>query len=454
MQDLGKIDNKLLFSLLKFFMIGLGAISVPLVLSRVLPFYFAPVLGLLVAMAMYTLLYNNRVTHSLACALIPYAVFYCLISYSLLIIVTNLLYISNVIELPKEMSFFDDPFLPTLFMDPVCFVTFLIIYLKNGRVSICQDCRIHKGPALERGKLGEILTSESRRQILNLTVLFGLMTVVDWVYFFLLYDRAALLNNRDIYIFIWFNLIAFALDIGYYGMRYYNIYLDLKDNGAIINEEEIEDMSAKTYLRFYVICGNHIYVNAKTMDYDRTDRDVIDSPFVIRRNVNGCTTEQVRQMAEMLTGNHKGELRFFFGRMLPDLINHRVMRYFYFLDGDDTDLPELPLNGEWMDFEMVKTIYATNPSMLAKVFLSDISRMTTVVLTQKLFNENGYRKIKAKSYQPTYNLPEVREHRYDFQDDKWIRIAMFNSDNKAYALRRWWRRHFDAIAQKLWDRER
>lgn len=454
MQDLTKIDNKLLISLLKFFAIGLGAIAVPLVLSRILPFYFAPVIGLLAAMAVYTLLYNHRITHSLACALIPYAVFYCLISYSFAVIITNLLYITNVIKLPKEMSFFDDPFLPTLFMDPVCFLTFLTIYLRNSRLSICVDCRIYKGPALERGKLGEILTSETRKQVLNLTVLFGLMAVIDWVYYFLLYDKDALLNSRDVYIFIWFNFIAFALDIGYYSMRYYNIYLDLKENGAIMNEDELEDLTYKTYLRFYVICGNHIYVNTKTMDYDHTERDVIDSPFVMRRNMNGGSTEQVRQMIEMLTGNQKGELRFFFGRMLPDLVNHRVMRYFYFLDGDDTNLPELPLDGEWMDFEMVKTIYATNPSMLSKVFLSDISRMTTVVLTQKLFNENGYRKIKAKSYQPSYNLVEVRKHHYDFQDDKWIRISMFNSDNKAYTLRRWWRKHFGAIAQRLWDQER
>ena len=69
--------------------------------------------------------------------------------------------------------------------------------------------------------------------------------------------------------------------------------------------------------------------------------------------------------------------------------------------------------------------------------LTDLSRMITVILTQKIFDERGYRRIKVKSYQPSFDLVELREKNYDFQDDKWIRISLFNSDMRGFHFRRW-----------------
>ncbi len=93
-----------------------------------------------------------------------------------------------------------------------------------------------------------------------------------------------------------------------------------------------------------------------------------------------------------------------------------------------------------MDFSELMGLYNTNPNSISRIFLSDISRMTTIVLTQKIFNEEGVRRIKTKSYRPTYDLVEIQKKDYDFQDDKWIRISMFNSDTKAFSLRKWFRK--------------
>ena len=57
------------------------------------------------------------------------------------------------------------------------------------------------------------------------------------------------------------NIIAFVIDEIYFASRYYNMYLDLKENGEIITEDELGDMTTKTYLRYYVVCGNNIYIN-------------------------------------------------------------------------------------------------------------------------------------------------------------------------------------------------
>ena len=48
--------------------------------------------------------------------------------------------------------------------------------------------------------------------------------------------------------------------------------------------------------------------------------------------------------------------------------------------------------------------------------------------------------MKIKSYKPTFDLLELREHKYDFQDDKWLCIAMYNSDLRGFHIRKWWDR--------------
>ena len=39
-------------------------------------------------------------------------------------------------------------------------------------------------------------------------------------------------------------------------------------------------------------------------------------------------------------------------------------------------------------------------------------------------------------YKPTFNMSEIRTGNYDFQDDKWMRISIFNSDTKLYRMKR------------------
>ena len=348
------------------------------------------------------------------CMVVPYAIFYCMIVYAFLSIILNVLDIWSIIHVPKELSFFNDPYIPALMLDPVCLVVLAIFYMRRNKLAICIDCKISKGLSLERGKLGEILNVESRLQLINLICLFAVLSAIIWIYYFVWYYQHALVNSRDWYIFVWINIIAFILDEIYFASRYYNIYLGLRENGEIITEAELSDMTMKTYLRFYVVCGNKIFINTKVADAHHSNRFVIDTPFVTKRNVNGITSGEVHGIIQKLTGVIDGELRFCYGRKSPDM----------------------NIVGEWLDFELMKVIYNEKPNTVSSIMLTDISRIVTIILTQKLFDERGYRKMKIKSYHPTFDLPEVRAKNYDFQDDKWLRIAMYNSDIRGYHIRR------------------
>lgn len=438
MEDLKKVSSLQLYTFWKNLSVGLLAIVALMAFSILLPFYFSPILALIFAAFLYTILYNNKLNHSSVCMLVSYSIFICLISYSFATIILNILYIWDFISLPPELTFFTKPYIPTLILCPVCFVTMLIIFFRRRKLSICVDCKLELGSSNERGKLGNILTYESHFQLRNLLFLFGILSVAVWIYYLFFYVNTDV-NNRDWYVFMWLTIIAFVLDEVYFMFRYYNLYLDLKENNEIISQEELQDMTAKTYLRYYVICGEYIYLDAKSSDSNTPYKEVIDTPFFTKRSVNGITFPEVTSIIRKMTGVSDGELRFFFGRKLRDIDRHSLLRYFYFLDGAVENYPELNVRGEWISFDRLKKIYSFNPGNLSNICVADITRLATIVLTQKIFDEKGYRKNKLKSYHPNFTLKEVRDSDTDFQDDKWIRISLFNSDTPMYSLKRWFR---------------
>lgn len=141
-----------------------------------------------------------------------------------------------------------------------------------------------------------------------------------------------------------------------------------------------------------------------------------------------------------MTGVDNGELRFFFGRKGSASEKQSILRYFYFLDGTIEDYPSLKTPGEWLDFNQLKKIYSASPGLLSDMTVADTNRLATIIITEKLFNDKGFRKSKIKSYVPTFSLEEVRDSVLDFQDDKWIKISSFNSDRRFFRLRTWWRK--------------
>lgn len=438
MQDLEKVSSLQLYSFWKNLSVGLLTVVGVLAFSILLPFYFSPIIALLAAAYLYTVLYNNKISRKPSCMVVSYAIFLCLIVFSFVSIILNILDIWGYVDLPNEFTFFAYPYIPSLTLCPVCFVTILIMFLRGNKLSLCVDCKIQYGDSRERGKIGSIMSYESHLQLRNLVILFGVLTAIIWGYYLYFYINTDV-NNRDWYVFMWLTIIVFVLDEVYFIFRYYNLYLDMMENNEIITQEELRDMTAKTYIRYYVICGEYVYMNFKSADPNLPFRPVIDTPFFTKRSVNGITIPEVTNIIRRMTGVKNGDLRFFFGRKMLDSDRRSLLRYFYFLDGKPEDYPELNVDGEWMTFDELKKMYSFKPENLAKICVSDITRLATIMLTYKIFDERGFRKNKLKSYRPTFTLKEVRDSRLDFQDDKWIRISMFNSDTPMYRVKRWYK---------------
>lgn len=438
MVERNKVSSTQLFLLWKNLSFSLAVLISVVVFTRLLPYFAAPMVSLVGAAVLYTLMYKIRMRDSGDCILMSYAVFYCLICYTFIAIVINVLYAWGIIMVPGELIFFNQPYLPTLLVMPISFLTVTVMYLRRHKLQICKDCRTKRGTPAERGIFGAILTNESGLQLRNLMILFGLISVVVWGYYLFIYVNISI-NGRDNFVFGWIDIIGFFLDEAYFAIRYYNLYLDLQERNEIISPDELSDMTAKTYVRFYVVCGNRLYIDSHSTDPTVPFKEVTDTPFETRRTVNGISELQIKNMAERMTGRD-GELRFFFGRKLHGNENHSILRYFYFVEPDENgEPPKLNSVGEWKDFDYLKRMYSNQPGEMSRLFISDLSRLATIILTEKTFDEKGNRKSRIKSYTPTFSLKDVRSSNLDFQDEKWIKISNFNSDTPFFRLKKMWR---------------
>lgn len=438
MEDLRKVNSLQLYSFWKNLSIGLLVVIGILAFSHMLPFYAAPIISLLAAAFLYAMYYNNRTSSEGKCMVVIYALLYAIINCTIVTIVLNVLTIWHLVKLPRELIFINDPYISSLLMNPVAFVTLAVIYARRNHLKVCDDCKLKAGGLYQPGRTGNIFRHESAYQIKNLTYLFGILSVIIWAYYYFIYIELGV-TSRDWYVFTWLTIIAFVLDEVYFVYRYYNLYLDLKENDEIISQEELNDMTSKTYLRYYVICENYIFLDEHTIEPHVEYREVIDTPFVTKKSVNGIPLPEVRLIINRMTGVDNGELRFYYGRKSAELKNHSVLRYFYFLNGKPQDYTDMPVNGEWMDFEDVKRIYTRTPGRFSSLAVRDLSRLATIILTEKIFNDEGMRKTRIRSYNPSFNLIDVRNSPLDFQDDKWVKISMFNSDTPFYSIKKFFR---------------
>ena len=447
MRDFGKVNSAELYGLWKNLSVCMLSVVATLIFSKLLPYYLSPVVALVISSGLYMYIYNTRVGTKRNCIIPPISILYSIVIYAFFTIILNLMHIWGLFEMPHEFIFFTDPFIPALILNPVSFIVFIVIYFRRKKLRPCIDCRSKRSFGGQRGAFG-ILNSEAHLQLKNFIVMSGVLTLAVWLYYQFSYINTNI-NGRDDYIFTWLTVIGVGLDWLYFSWRYYNLYLDLKENNELITPEELRDMTAKTYIRYYVVCGDKMYLTEHAVDSSGGKAEVIDTPFFTTQSMNGLQGDNVRNMIDRMTGVKNGELKFFYGRKSPDDNKHSLLRYFYFLDGDVSDYPELATPGEWVSFDKVKYIYSNFPNKMAELAVYDITRLATIMLTEKIFDENGFRKSGIKSYSPTFNLLEVRKSKIDFQDDKWIEISLFNSDTSFYKLKRWWKTRNHSSRKKI-----
>ncbi len=438
MEDLRKINSMQLYYLWRNLALSLLCVGIVMGGVHILPYYMAPVLSLFLCGVLYTMIWNNNISDDGSCMVVVETMLYSLLGYTFVSILLVVIQVLDLYNFPNEIIFFNDPFLPSLILLPMTFVVSLFALLFKKSMLSYKRFRSQYGGFRERGYFGLMTNSETDIQLKNMVGVFAVLTAIIWYYYLNVYVNVNQ-NGRDWYVFLWIVVIAVILDEIYFMMRYYNLYLDLQEHNEIITPEELRDVTAHTYLRFYVICGEYVYIDRNSVDRLNQKKGVFDTPFITKRTVNGIPTSEVKNIVERMTGKKGGELRFFFGRHLAGVDKHSLLRYFYFLDGDISEYGDMGMDGEWIHFDDVKRIYNAMPLKISTNALNDLSRLSTIILTERIYDEDGYRKNKIKSYKGNLTLSDVRKSTLDFQDDKWLNIANFNSDTKFFKIKKFLR---------------
>ncbi len=413
----------------------LAMVIVLMSFSRLLSPVLSPMVAILCAGVMYTLIYNTRIRQGGACVLSLYTIFLSFMVYAFVLVTLFILDRWHVIVLPPSLLT-KGMFIPILFLAPSVFITTVIVMMLKRRLRICVDCKLTFGDSYERGRVGAVYNNEANFQLRNLMLIFGVLSLLTWAYYIFLFTDINL-NQRDSYIFTWLVVIFIVADEIYFVYRYYNFYVDLREQNEILTPAEMDEMGENIFVRYYVVCGESTFLNSDSEGLVHPDRRVIDTPFFAKLPRFRNNEAEIRNEIERLTGIKGGELRFFFSRTSQFNNNRQILRYFYFLDGEPEQYNEaLGDKGEWIPLQVCKEIYMKTPSALASIYVADFTRLATIMLTEKIFDERGFRKLRLRNYRPTFTLKDVRESKLDFQDNKWLKVSMFNSDDKLFRLRR------------------
>ena len=203
--------------------------------------------------------------------------------------------------------------------------------------------------------------------------------------------------------------------------------------------KQIDNKKELIFLRYYLICGNYIYLSYN--NFSNYNRGKLDTPFFLKSDSHKVTLEESTNIIKDLSGIENGEIRFFYGRKSQRPRRNKMFRYFYFLKGDINEY-NIIKDGKWFNYDEIKEIYSSEPDKLSNILIADTTRIARILITEKVYDSYGNRKIALDNYVPTYDLYDLYNSDIDFQDDKWIRISLFNSDSKFYKIRKLFRQIF------------
>lgn len=317
-REFQKVNTEQIFLMWRNVAVSMLSLVLLHVLTTLLPAIFAPVISTVIAIFLYYQVVSSSYSRNETCGIVPYIFFLVVTSYTVILVLVNVLHVWGVIDLPNEMVFFDKPYLQSLVLAPIGFVTTLIIYLHRRKLTLCVNCKLTNGSPLDRGRVGVIYSNESAFQMLNIMALYAILTIVIYIYYLLEFIDVTI-TPRDRFIFSGVSIFFYIIDIVYFAMRYYNLYLDLKERDELLSPYDINTLGTRTYVRFYVIAGDSMYMASSSLDGLRDDEsDIIDTPFLIKRTVSGIQEYEIKRFIETQTGVHDGELRFFYGRAVAD----------------------------------------------------------------------------------------------------------------------------------------
>lgn len=423
-----------IISLWMHWVIGTGALVLPILLSLWVSLAWLPVIILIEIIGMYYYIQSAALLAP-RCYLIINVCAKSLILACIIMIVINLGYTTGEVNELYDQEALNPgiPYICVLIIAPCAFLfSFVAALLGRRRITFCQNCIRRYGTTPERGFIGFLYKKEGHMQMVFLAWLTGAETIYSWLYYFFAYINVNL-NSPDIFFFIVLPVAVYVLSCVYTGLRYLGLlsYYSREIIGTT------QQKGAVTEMRFAAICGDSMFLAPLDPELENTR---LDTPFrlTLRYRKDVSHEEAVDNFCN-LAHVQDAKVRFIYVSESGNL-DGTIRHYTAMVDSEDAiDASRWPF-GKWYNFYEVK--FLLNNSGLAPILAAEIVRVYTISMARKTYDSEGKRLYKIKNYRPTFKMSHVNDLDVDYNDNRWLFISANNEDRPFFRLRRFYHKLF------------
>lgn len=419
-----------IFSLVFVWIIAAGSINAVIALGlfvskKWLPFFVLALSVFVVVLAKYS---YRRKTPS--CYRIPAVATHILFLSALIMIVINLIGVKWEPQWVKSQPYNElIPYVSTLIVYPVTFFASLWYLFIGHRAIACVHCQIRHGSHTERGLIAKLFEQESRLQLKVLLVLSAIISIVEWVYYFLFYINVNY-NSPDIFFFFITPTVVTILSIGYFYTRYMGMWRHYCHNPAMVAVH-----GHSTAVRFIVIVNDHLLL-------DHYNPVIVDTPV---KCFLPFTTEVSLQRAREIFTEITGVKAQHLAAAYESEDTATLANAFHFLCFFDSvsELKGSIIPAQLYSYTRVTKMIRQH--VLAPELRSELERIYTVSMAWRTYHPDGRRIYPVKHYRPSFRFRDIRNYKVDYNDRRWLAVTATNEDKPFFRIRRFWNKYLNGI---------
>lgn len=410
-----------------------GAITLPLLLSMLVPRIWLPFICVAEAWALVAWSKSSDAPALDACSLVlrvasKIMLVTALVMFAIVILCTDWL-VPTVIHLQLYNS--EIPFITALVIFPVTIIMVLVWLFGGLAEGYCRRCQRRNGYYAGDSIIATLYYRETRYQLAILAVVSTAIGAVEYWYYFARYINSNL-NAPDRFFFNIIPIAMYALSLLFMAGRY---------NSMKMLFRTIEDShSAKvgrTAVRFLIFCGDELLLHPGA-------DNLWDTPVeaIVARTAS-VGEPQARLIFDGLTGVDNLPMRYCYTNE-GFATGSNMVHYAVF--ADDADRSRFAPDNVWFDPYMLDRALAGNA--LNPILANELFRIHTMTMAWKTYDRKGRRLYPIRHYRPTFRLRDLREWKVDYDDQKWFDVAHNNEDRPFYHLRNFWERLTGVFSHK------
>ena len=425
-------------SLWRVWAFSMGAPILVIVLGLWISLAWLPVLAFLLEFILFLRIRINRNAELPTCYLMPFVMSRILFWSGLIMLIIDQLNVHGYSERWFELVNPNLPYIPILVLAPVTAVIAGWAVWRKHNLRFCEDCRMRFGTPAERGFLGKMFSQEGRYQVEFTMTLGIILTVVEYLYYFLAYINVNI-NTSDKFFFVWLPTIFYGVSLVTMALKYISLwsYYDQEITGNNVRRPDT------TQLRYLIFDNEKLYLVEPDNVLSPLSRG-LDTPATITLNRReDVPLYEARQYFQQLEVGSDFELRLMY-KSIDAGGDSNVFHYIVTLT-DPNSIADSRLRGNWYTLPELERLL--NSNSLSSMLAAEIHRLYTITMAWKTYDRSGRRLYKIKNYRPTFRLRNIQNWDVDFNDPHWLRVAVNNQDKPFYQVKRFWRRYVNGIQE-------